>query len=107
MRSARGIFQWHISALLMHLYKNEQHFTLPEFGGGVTVIDEDTHSGVQISRYIANFGDRDIYLVIDATDSGDCPMDRNTVHAQNSSVDYINSVQESTGDPRSTTFLVR
>ena len=32
-------------------------------------------SGVQISRYIANFGDRDIHLAIDATDSGDCPMD--------------------------------
>ena len=34
-----------------------------------------TYSGVQISRYIANFGDRDIHLMIDATDSGDCPTD--------------------------------
>ena len=32
-------------------------------------------SGVQISCYIASFGDRDIHLAIDATDSGDCPTD--------------------------------
>ena len=47
VRSARGIFQWHISTHhskeATHLYKNELHFTLPVFGGGVTVIDEDTH----------------------------------------------------------------
>ena len=33
------------------------------------------YTGVQINRYIANFGDRDIHLAIDATDSGDCPTD--------------------------------
>ena len=32
-------------------------------------------TGVQISRSIANFGDRDIHLAIDATDSGNCPTD--------------------------------
>ena len=31
--------------------------------------------GVQISRYLANFGDREIYLAIDTTDSGDCHAD--------------------------------
>ena len=71
-----------------------------------THLTPKNNTGVQISRYIANFGDRDIYLPIDATDSDDCHTDTNTVHAQNSSVD-INSVQESTGDPRSTTFLVQ
>ena len=49
-------------------------------------MNSSTCTGVQISRYIANFGDRDIHLAIDATDSGDCPTD-NTVHAHNSSVD--------------------
>ena len=52
MRSARGIFQWHIPAHhseeATRLYKNELHFTLPEFGGGVTVIDEDTHYSVHV-----------------------------------------------------------
>ena len=52
MRSARGIFQWNIPAHrseeATRLYKNELHFTLPEFGGGVTVIDEDTHYSVHV-----------------------------------------------------------
>ena len=47
VRSAQGIFQWHIPAHhseeATRMYKNELHFTLPEYGGGVTVIDEDTH----------------------------------------------------------------
>ena len=32
-------------------------------------------AGMPTSRYFANFGDRDIYLAIDTTDSGDCHTD--------------------------------
>ena len=45
-------------------------------------------SGVQISRYIANFGDRDIHLAIDMQQIlAIVPQTVNTVHAHNSSVD--------------------
>ena len=50
MRSSRGIFQWqiplHHSEEPTRLYKNELHFTLAEYDGGITLIDDDTHYSV-------------------------------------------------------------
>ena len=46
-----------------------------------------THTGVQIIRYIANFGDRDIYWRLMQQTLAIVTRKINTVHAQNSSLD--------------------
>ena len=52
MRSSRGIFQWqiplHHSEEPTRLYKNELHFTLAEYDGGITLIDDDTHYSLYV-----------------------------------------------------------
>ena len=50
MSSPQGIFQWQIPAHQSEeptrLYKNEVHFTLAEYGGGITLVADDSHYSV-------------------------------------------------------------
>ena len=50
MSSPQGIFPWKISAHKSEeptrLYKNEVHFTLAEYGGGITLVADDSHYSV-------------------------------------------------------------
>ena len=50
MSSPQGIFQWQIPAHQSEeptcLYKNEIHFTLAEYGGGITLVADDSHYSV-------------------------------------------------------------
>ena len=52
MTSSRGIFQWqiplHHSDEPTRLYKNELHFTLAEYDGGITLINDDTHYSLYV-----------------------------------------------------------
>ena len=50
MSSPQGIFQWQIPAHQSEeptrLYKNEVHFTLAEYGGGIILVADDSHYSV-------------------------------------------------------------
>ncbi len=57
MRSSRGIFQWqiplHHAEEPTHLYKNDLHFTLAEYGGGITLINDNTHYSLYVDGDIS------------------------------------------------------
>ena len=52
MRSPQGMLQWqiplHHSEEPTQLYKNELHFKLDDFGGGITLIDDDIYYSVYV-----------------------------------------------------------